>query len=159
MVPSVTNTSEAEMKLTDMEYTEMQEGRRVWTLKAAEAKYFQDKQKTALNSVRLVFYLKDGAKIYLQSQKGILYAGSKDIELWDAVHAQLPHGYEMSTQRASYRHKQDIITSETPISISGPDLKLTGKRWKFVIPQRRAFLEGKVEAIVDLASSKTKSGS
>jgi len=38
----------AEMKLTDMEFTEMQEGRRYWTLLSSEARYFQDRQQSAL---------------------------------------------------------------------------------------------------------------
>ena len=48
--------SDAEMKLKDMEFTEMQEGRKFWTLWASEAKYFQDQQKTLLLAVRLTFY-------------------------------------------------------------------------------------------------------
>ena len=149
MVSAVTDTSSAEMKLTDMDYTEMQNGRRAWTLHAAEAKYYQNQQKTALQSVRLVFFLKNGDKIHLQSRQGILYAGTKDIELWGAVHAELPHGYQLATQRAVYRHKQKVIVSQTPITITGPDLRLVGNHWKFLIPEQRALLGGKVRATVE----------
>ncbi|MDY0040878.1 MAG: LPS export ABC transporter periplasmic protein LptC [Desulforhabdus sp.] len=151
---AVSEGPSAEMKLTDMEYTEMQKGRRIWTLKAEEAKYFQEDQKTALTRVRLVFFMEDGEEIHLQSQQGVLHAGSKDIELWHAVHAVFPKGYELSTERARYDHKQNLISSETAILITGPDLKLEGKHWKYLIPERRALLGGRVEAT--LASEAAK---
>jgi LPS export ABC transporter protein LptC len=149
MLP-VNETSEAEMKLTDMEYTEMQKGRRIWTLKAAEAKYFQEDQKTALTNVKLVFFLESGEEIHLESRHGMLYAGSKDIELWSAVHAQFPRGYELSTEKAYYNHEDSLISSKAAILITGPDLKLISNHWKYLIPERRALLEGKVQATLAL---------
>lgn len=151
---SVTEESSAEMKLTDMEYTEMQKGRRMWTLRAEEAKYFQEDQQTALTRVRLVFFMENGEEIHLESQQGVLHAGSKDIELWHAVHAVFPRGYELSTERARYNHKQNLLSSETAILITGPDLKLEGKHWKYLIPERRAFLEGKVQATLAFEANK-----
>jgi LPS export ABC transporter protein LptC len=146
----VNETSDAEMKLTDMEYTEMQKGRRVWTLKAAEAKYFQEDQKTALTNVQLVFFLESGEEIHLESRHGMLYAGSKDIELWNAVHAHFPRGYELSTEKAYYDHEHSLISSQAAILITGPDLRLVGNHWKYLIPERRALLEGKVQATLAL---------
>lgn len=139
---------DAEMKLTDMEYTEMKEGHKRWTLKASEAEYFQEDRKTLLTSVNLVFFLDKGREIRLKSQKGILFAGTKDIELWGEIRAEVPNGYSLNTERASYLHQQETVVSETPIRISGPDLQLRGMQWRYVIPDQRAFLEGKVEAVL-----------
>lgn len=150
---TVTDASEAEMKLTDMEYTEMQKGRRIWNLKAAEAKYFQDDQKTALSRVELVFFLENGEEIHLQSQHGILYAGSKDIELWGQVHAAFPQDYELTTERARYRHSDNEISSDASILVTGPDMKLAGMKWRYAIPERRAFLEGQIQATLIVDSS------
>ena len=143
--------SDAEMKLTDMEYTEMEKGRRAWTLRADEAKYYQDDQKTALTRVRLRFFLQNEEEIHLESKHGILHAGSKDIELWGSVHATFPNGYEMSTEKAYYDHKQNLIYSQASILVTGPDIKLNGRQWKYVIPERRAFLEGQVKATLALS--------
>jgi LPS export ABC transporter protein LptC len=142
---------EPEMKLTDMEYTEMQEGRRLWSLKAAEARYFQDEQKTLLSSVFLTFFLEDGDEIHLESRKGILFAGTKNIELWDSVHAVMPKGYELSTERAFYDHEAKRIISQTIISVSGPDLRLEGQQWEYRIPEHMAVLDGGVTATLRFA--------
>jgi LPS export ABC transporter protein LptC len=147
--------TEAEMKLTDMEYTEMQAGRRLWTIKASEAKYFQGEQKTLLKSVLLTFFMEEGDEIRLESQQGMLYAGTKNIELWDSVHVMLPRGYELSTERAFYEHERETISSETLIRISGPDLKLKGGRWQYRIPEHKAVLEGGIEASLAFLPPKT----
>ncbi|GLI36198.1 hypothetical protein DAMNIGENAA_36310 [Desulforhabdus amnigena] len=140
--------TEAEMKLTDMEYTEMQEGNRIWTLKASEANYFQDEQKTLLTSVLLTLFLKSGEEIYLKSQKGILFAGTRNIELTDSVEATLPQGYTLSTEKAFYNHEARTIQSESLIHLTGPDVDLQGKRWQFHIPEREGIIEGGVRATV-----------
>jgi LPS export ABC transporter protein LptC len=141
-----TDPSAAEMKLTDMEYTELKEGKRLWTLWAAEAQYFQDEQKTMLKSVNIVFFLEDGEEVRMESQEGILYAGTKNIELWNSIRALLPDGYELLTEKAFYNHERKSIASETLIKLKGPDVQLQGNRWEFRIPEREATLEGDVRA-------------
>jgi LPS export ABC transporter protein LptC len=137
---------EADMKLTDMEYTEMELGQRLWTIRASEARFFEKEQRTLLSAVRLVFYLKDGNEVHLASKEGILYAGTKDIELWGDLRASTPQGYELASERAFYRHSEQTISSETPVRVSGADLKLSGKRWWYLISEQKACIEGQVAA-------------
>lgn len=144
----VSDPTDAEMKLTDMEYIEMQEGKRLWALKASEATYFQAEQKTVLKSVHLTFFLEDGDEAYLESREGALYAGTKNIELWNEVRAIFPRGYEMSSDRAYYEHQRNLISSEVPIHVTGPEFNLSGQRWEYRIPERTALVEGSVRARV-----------
>jgi len=144
---------EAEMKLTDMEFTEMQEGKRFWTLCATEAKYFQDQQKTLLQAVRLTFYLeKNGEEIHVTSREGILYAGTKDIELRGDVHAMLPREYVMTTETAHYINSTRTVESTDPIHISGPGLELDGIGWKYKITDHLANVGGKIRASLVLGN-------
>jgi LPS export ABC transporter protein LptC len=153
-----TDKSEAEMTLKDMEYTELQEGKRLWTIRAAEARYFQEEQKTLLSTVRIAFFLESGDEIQLESHEGLLYAGTKDIELWDAVHAMLPKGYQLFTERARYDHQQQTISSRTLIRLEGPDVQLEGTHWEYNIPDHRAVLEGGVRGAMVFLPPKTGSG-
>jgi LPS export ABC transporter protein LptC len=139
--------ADAEMKLTDMEFTEMQDGKRYWTLCASEAKYFQDQQKTLLLAVRLTFYMdKTGERIYLESREGVLHAGTKDIELSGDIRVTLPREYVVTTQTAHYTHNNRIVESDDPVHISGPGLELDGKRWKYRIADHLANVDGEVTA-------------
>lgn len=141
------STTDAEMKLTDMEFTEMQEGKRYWTLSASEAKYFQDQQKTLLQAVSLTFYLdKTGEEIHVKSREGILHAGTKDIELRGNIVAELPREYVITTQTANYNHSSRILESDDPVHISGPGLELDGDGWKYNMADHAAKVTGDVKA-------------
>jgi LPS export ABC transporter protein LptC len=153
-----TDKSDAEMTLKDMEYTELQEGKRLWTIWAAEAKYFQDEQKTLLSSVRIAFFLESGDEVQLESREGLLHAGTKDIELWDAVHAVLPRGYQLFTERARYDHQKQTISSQALIRLEGPDVQLEGARWEYRIPDHRALIDGGVKGVLVFLPSKAGSG-
>jgi LPS export ABC transporter protein LptC len=153
-----TDKSDAEMTLKDMEYTELQEGKRLWTIHAAEAKYFPDGQKTVLSSVRIAFFLESGDEVQLESREGLLHAETKDIELWDAVHAVLPRGYQLFTERARYDHQKQTISSQVLIRLEGPDVRLEGARWEYRVPDHRAVIEGGVKGVLVFLPSKTGSG-
>lgn len=149
--------SEAAMRLADMEYTEMQEGRRIWTLKSSEAKYFQEEQKTELTAVRVTFFLESGEEVLLEGEEGILFAGSKNIELRQAVQAILPDGYVVTTDRAFYDHAARTLSSETAIELTGPDILLKGARWRYLFLEESGVLEGGVTGKVVLVPPSTNS--
>lgn len=138
--------SAGEMKLTDMEFTEMQQGKRFWTLCASEATYFQDQQKTLLKAVRMNFYMNKDEELQLESKEGTLHAGTKNVELRDSVRVILPRDYVITSERALYDHKNKTISSDEPIRISGPGLELEGRRWEYRIPEHVAAIGGGVTA-------------
>jgi len=152
---SVGSSTDAEMKLTDMEYTEMEGGRRLWSLNASEARYYQTEQKSLLSDVRLTFFFRSGEEVHLKSREGILFAGTKNIELWGAVHADLPRGYEVETERAFYEHQTRKVSSETPVRLSGPDVQLEGAKWEYNVAESTGLLDGGVQATVVLLSDGT----
>jgi len=143
--PKETCTTDAEMKLTDMEFTEMQQGKKFWTLCASEAKYFQGEQKTALKTVHLTFHMERDQQIQVESEQGIMYAGTKNIELRDSVRAILPDGYVMTMEKAFYDHNKKLVFSDVPIHISGPGVEVDGNSWEYKIPDHVASLNGGVK--------------
>ncbi len=138
--------SDSEMKLTEMEFTEMEQGKRFWTLHASEATYLHDQQKTILNSVHLVFYLDDGEQIQVESKKGILHAGTKKIELRDSVQVALPRGYVLTSDQADYDHQRKVITSDHPIHLSGPGVEMDGRTWSYRLGDQSGSVAGGVKA-------------
>jgi LPS export ABC transporter protein LptC len=153
-----TDKSDAEMKLSDMEFTELQEGKRLWTIRAAEAKYFQEEQKTLLTEVHITFFLENGEEIQLTSQEGALHPGTKNIELWNAVQAVLPRGYRLSTERVFYDHQKQTLASDTQVKLAGPDVQLEGKVWEYRISENKAVVEGGVQGELIFLPSKTIPG-
>jgi LPS export ABC transporter protein LptC len=142
-----TAPAEEAMKLKDMKFTEMQEGKRYWTLHATEAKYFQDEQKTLLLNVHLTFYLdKAGEELQLTSKEGVLFAGTKNIDLKGDIRVQLPHDYVATMQTAHYVQRKKLVESGDPVHLSGPGLTLDGNMWKYSVNDHTAEVDGKVTA-------------
>ena len=139
--------TEEEMKLKDMKFTEMQEGKRYWTLHASEARYFQDEQKTLLQDVHLTFYMdKAGEELQLTSREGVLHAGTKNIDLKGDIRVQLPRDYVATMQTAHYIHGTKIVESSDPVHLTGPGLSLDGNTWKYSINDHRAEVDGNITA-------------
>ncbi|MGC9195673.1 MAG: LPS export ABC transporter periplasmic protein LptC [Syntrophobacteraceae bacterium] len=140
-------STQDEMKLNDMKFTEMQEGKRYWMLRASEAKYFQEQQKTLMQSVRLTFFLDNaGHVLQLKSREGVLYAGTKNIDLKGDIEVKLPHDYIATMQTAHYNHGEKIVKSASPVHLIGPGLVLDGKRWQYSMDNHIAEVDGGVSA-------------
>lgn len=137
------DSAQSEMKLTDIEFTEMEKGKQFWTLKASEAVYYHDRQVTHLKSVHLTFHLdNDEGQVILVSREGILHAGTKNIELRDDVRATLPRGYTLTTDSADYDHQRRTVSADCAIRVYGPAGDIDGKKWEYQIGSRTASLAG-----------------
>lgn len=150
--------SDAEMKLSQMEYVEMQEGKKFYVLKAAEARYFQAQQKTVLKAVHLTFFMDSGEEAYLTSEEGIFYSATKNIELLRSVEATMPGGYKLMSDKAVYDHEKKTLFSETPVKLLGQDIELDGGNWRFLVPERKGIVDGGVRAKVVFSPSKARKG-
>ena len=137
---------EEEMKLKDMKFTEMQEGKRYWTLHASEANYFQDEQKTLLRDVHLTFFLDRAGELQLTSREGVLHAGTKNIDLKGDIRVELPRDYVAIMRTAHYIHGKKIVESGDPVHLTGPGLTLDGSTWKYSISDHIAEVDGKITA-------------
>jgi LPS export ABC transporter protein LptC len=141
-------SSSAEMTLAGIEFTEIEQQQKRWTLKAATARYFQNEQKTELNDVHLIFFLKSGEDVQLQSQAGVLYAGTKNIELLGGVQAVVSKVYSLTTQYAFYDHQRKTISSTTALYVQGPEILLEGQNWEYSMAEQRARIQNGVTATI-----------
>jgi LPS export ABC transporter protein LptC len=138
--------SPAEMVLTGVEFTEIEHEQQKWTLKASQARYFQNEQKTELKDVHLVLHMKSGEEVELQSHSGILYAGSKALELIGGVQARVARSFLLTTDYAFYDHERQRISSSAGVHVEGPELLLDGAEWEYMIAEQRGKVDGGVKA-------------
>ncbi|ROQ91015.1 LPS export ABC transporter periplasmic protein LptC [Desulfosoma caldarium] len=143
-VPSV----DSDIRLTNMDYTEMQEGRPMWRIRAQEAKYYEGEQKTLLTQVALTLFMDDHQEMFLVSEHGLLHTGRKDIELWGNVTARVPQGYEVQCDKVYYDHAAQRIESHSPVRLMGPQVDLHGLQWYYDVASSRVRVEGDVRAVV-----------
>ncbi|MEN6438364.1 MAG: LPS export ABC transporter periplasmic protein LptC [Syntrophobacter sp.] len=136
--------SDSEMKLTEIEFTEMEQGKRLWTLHAAEATYYQDRQRTALKTVHMTFYLDNDEEVHLESREGIFNTVSKNVQLREDVRAKLPRGYVVTTERVNYNHSLRTVSSDKRIHLTGPGAQIQGNTWEYKINDRMGTANGEI---------------
>ncbi len=138
--------SSGEMVMTEIELVEIEHEQQKWTLKAAQARYLKDEQKTELKDVFLVLQMKSGEEVELRSQVGILYTNSKDMELIGQVQARVAQSYQLNSDYAYYNHIQQTVSSGSGVHVEGPELFLDGGRWQVGVNEQRAVVDGGVKA-------------
>ncbi len=139
---------DSDIRLTDMDYTEIQEGKPMWRIKAHEAKYYEGEQKTLLSQVDLTLFMENEREVRLVSDHGLLHTGRKDIELWGRVTARVPQGYEVQTDKVYYEHEAQKIRSPSPVRLTGPQVDLQGNQWHYDLATSTVSVEGEVRAFV-----------
>uniref|UniRef100_A0A832A5N0 LPS export ABC transporter periplasmic protein LptC n=1 Tax=Desulfacinum infernum TaxID=35837 RepID=A0A832A5N0_9BACT len=139
---------DSDIRLTDMDYTEVREGKPIWRIKAHEAKYYEGEQKTLLSRVDLTLFMESDREVHLASDYGLLHTGRKDIELWGRVTARVPQGYEVETDKVYYDHGAQKIRSQAPVRLMGPQVDLQGNQWQYDLATSTVFVEGEVRALV-----------
>lgn len=139
---------DSDIRLTDMDYTEVQQGKPLWRIKAHEAKYYEGEQKTLLTQVDLTLFLEGDREVHLVSDHGLLHTGRKDIELWGRVTARAPEGYEVQTDKVYYEHNSQQIRSLSPVRFVGPQVDLQGRQWHYDLSTSIVYVEGGVRAQV-----------
>jgi LPS export ABC transporter protein LptC len=139
------NSNEARVTLTGFDYSDVKEGRTRWTLRAAEARYFDDTQKTVLSQVNATFFLKDGRQVELQSDEGVLHNETKNMEVSGNVRLSSTDGYRLETDRLDYDHHTDMLHTAAPVLLEGRGLTLKGLGMEFEIGNRSLSILKNIE--------------
>jgi len=137
------------IKLEGMRYTEISEdGRQCWKIISKEVEVFLDQKRSLLTDVKAEFYVKNDRRhgvIKLSADRGVFWAGVKNIEVYGNVVVTLPDGTEFRTERAVYRDKDKELSSEAPLWISSGWLNGQVGKWKYNIEDGKGYGEGGVK--------------
>ena len=133
----------AELTIADIHQTSMRDGRKEWSLDAASARYLNAEKQVILTDLSMTFYLEDEQDLTLTADSGVLRTESKDLEIKGNV-ALKNRDALLKTQELRYRHDQRILTSPSPVEITGDSYRLTAERMQLDLNTNRATFEGDV---------------
>lgn len=119
-------------------------GEEEWMLDADSANYINNKKQAVLNSLEVVFFLKNNKKVFLKADEGILHTELKDIEVKGNVIVK-NQDYRIDTKRLKYINKTQTITSKVPVKISGDSLFFAADSMLIDLGSNKAYLEGNVK--------------
>ena len=136
--------SKANISISKVYQTATRDGIKEWSLEAKSAYYIDATKQANLQDVVVTFFLKDGGKVYLTADQGILKTDSNDIEVTGNVVVQ-NETYRLRTKKLNYEHTKRIIFSKVPVEIVGDSLNLAADSMSFDLNTNRVLFEGRIE--------------
>lgn len=137
-----------DLTLNGIHHVATQDGVTEWTLDAESAQYQRGAQKTLFKEVAATFFLKNGEKVHLKGEEGVLMTDTKDMEISGAVVLQ-SGPYKLDTEKLTYKHGPRTVSTDTPVAIQGRSVSLGGKRMVFNLETETLVLTGGVKAVIE----------
>jgi LPS export ABC transporter protein LptC len=138
-------SDDANIILNNFDYFDVKEGNARWRLRAATARYFEDRKETVLSQVNAVFYLKDGGKIELQGDDAVFHNDSNNMEINGNVRVRYEDDYSLLTDRLLYEHEKELIHTPEAVLVEGEGISLKGQGMRLEIAKRRLTILSHIE--------------
>jgi LPS export ABC transporter protein LptC len=139
--------------IQDFRRVKMKDGRKVWEVAAADARYFDETNTVVVRGAVLSWYLEDGRRIGLEGDEGRI-----ELEHGDVARVELAGGiqvfladYQVRAESAVYDRASDQITAPGEVEISGEALHLRGRGMHVHVKNQTLSLEHNVSMVMQPA--------
>jgi lipopolysaccharide export system protein LptC len=126
-----------------IQQTSTRDGRTEWSLEAASAQYLMAEKRMIFKDVAVTFFTEDGQRVHLTSRNGSVQTESHDVVAHDGV-VIYNDLYRMETEEMNYSQAARMITSQTPVKISGQAGELTADSLSLDLAANRLIMKGNV---------------
>lgn len=128
--------------LQGLDYTQVKDGKREWTLYAKTARMSEKARAVVLDQVMMSFYAEDGGKVTLQGKTGTYSEKKKVVSIKGRVRARSHDGIELRTQQLRYRESDQVLSTKSRVIITGPQFTIKSKGMVLEVDKKRVtFLE------------------
>ncbi len=144
---TTTFLKDVNVSIDKIHHVATKDGKTEWSLDARTARVKGDKDEVFLEGISAVFFRKDGTKVYLTGDEGLLKTISKDIEVSGNILVK-NEDYRLKTEKLHYSHKKRVIICKVPVKLSGSSFHLTAETMSIDLNTQKAVLEGKVKGTI-----------
>lgn len=148
--------SNVDLSLQNIDYTQITDGKKEWTLRATQVDFQKDKDLFSLRDIHVILYREDGSEINLKGKLGYYNRGQNWVKVEGGVVAESDDGYRFTGESFNFDIESKILTSQQAVHISGPGFKINGQGLKVDIAAWTVTLLRDVET--ELARIGEKSG-
>lgn len=136
-----------DMQLHGINFTEMNEGRREWTLKADKLHYNKTEDLMIFEEVAAKFYNMDGP-MEISGEKGYYDRNAKSMRMVGKVRAKDAQGNELSTDELNYDMTTRIIVAPGSFQVEGPTMNLEGKGLSVYTKDHSMRVQGRATLVI-----------
>jgi LPS export ABC transporter protein LptC len=145
--PMPESAARAIMALSNVRQTATKDGSVQWKLKAVSAEMEADTDRMVLKSPQVEFFMKDGGRIHLTAQTGILYTRDNNMEVRGNVHLRSDR-YTLVTEALTYDNERHLIMTTREVRISGKTIRLHATAMTYDLRNNQARFSGPVKGIL-----------
>lgn len=136
--------AKASLVINRFHHTATRNGKTEWILDAKSAKLYSDTNTAVLADISVVFYLKGKSELKLSADSGRMDIKTLDMTLNGHIVANYP-GYTLRTETLHYLHESNIISTDSPVHITGRSITLSGDTARFDMKTGEVILKGDVK--------------
>lgn len=138
--------SDGRPRMQGMTYTQVEQGRKKWTLSAEGARYDEAKGVVTLKGVEVIFYPEKGGWITIKGDEGQYYQKKKLIVLRGHVRGRTDDDMTLATDALTYSEPDQVVHSDQVVTVAGPRFSVTGKGMTVVVPDRTVTFHNQVHS-------------
>ncbi len=121
-------------------------GKKEWSLTADTGHYGKIKNQLVLKGLSVIFFSKDGSRISLRAEKGVLNTDSKDLKITSNVVVKAKD-YTIFTERLRYNHNKRMITTKDPVKIKSDSVCFAASEMTATLDKKSLHLHGNVSGV------------
>lgn len=141
--PEPPESTEADLSIKGFRHTAADEDHGAWIVKAESARLFSDRNMAELSDVDVMFFAREATPVHLSSQKGNLDTKTRDMSMSGSVLGRY-QGYVLTTENLHYSHDSHIIYTNSHLTITEGDSRVSADSGKFELDTSTLILEGHV---------------
>lgn len=115
------------VKIDKVHYSGTKEGRIEWVLDAESAVRSKNTDMVVLDTVKLVFYAKNGTPYTLKAKEGKFRESTGEVTATGGVTVESKEGYKLAVENAEYMMKTKKITSKDHVEITSDRIDVKGE--------------------------------
>jgi len=139
----------AEFSLQGPRFIETSGDEIVLEVDADKAFYYQEEKKVRLENPKAVFYGRLGEKTLVTARQGVINSETNDIQVSDDVYLTSPDGYLLKTDKLDYKKEKQLITSKSPVELTGDGFKINGIGLKVQMDREKITIYRDVVAVFE----------
>ncbi len=135
-----------EVTLSDIQFTQVKDGVREWSLLAKRVRYRKDPNVVHFELIQVTYYLPREETLLLSGREGSFNMDSKDIQVTGEVELIASSGYRLKVPQLSYQAAKNQITTPDEVLFSGPSMSLKGKGLTFEVASQKLTIHREAKA-------------
>ncbi|MDA1001102.1 MAG: LPS export ABC transporter periplasmic protein LptC [bacterium] len=140
--------TDADLQINRVHVVQNEKGAKEWELWADQAKVYQKQDITQMRNLHILFYPKDGKKMNVYAERGVMENRTRNIQLEGNVRILTDDGYIVETESLRFNSEKKYVETKDPVVLRNSTFRLTGTGLFGRTDMGQFTLERNVRAII-----------